>query len=113
MGPGRLYAILGERGWTVSGIDASAEMVSLARPTAEARERPGLAIEAMPFEDDSFDAVVATGVLEYTIVPNALGEIARLLRPEGRAVVSYPNPRAAYRRWKTGSTTPPFARSSD
>jgi SAM-dependent methyltransferase len=103
MGPGRLCAILAERAWTVSGIDASDEMVTLARlRLPEARERLLLSpIEAIPLEDGSFDAVVATGVLEFATVPTALAEIARLLRPGGRAVVSYPNPRAAYRRWKT------------
>lgn len=103
MGPGRLCAILANRGWTVSGIDASAAMVMLARERLpEAHDRLVCApIEAVPFADGSFDAVVATGVLEYAVVPEALAEISRLLRPGGRAVVSYPNPRATYRRWKT------------
>jgi SAM-dependent methyltransferase len=45
--------------------------------------------------------VTATGVLEYTLLAPALAEIARVLRPGGRAVVSYPNPRALYGLWKT------------
>ena len=102
MGPGRLCAILGDRGWTVWGVDASEEMVALARsrlPNASDR-LVSASIEVMPFEDDWFDAVVATGVLEYAVVPDALRELARVVRPGGRIVVSYPNPRAAYRRWK-------------
>lgn len=103
MGPGRLCAILADRGWTVSGIDASDEMVTLARlRLPEAEKRLLLApIEDVPLEAGTFDAVVATGVLEYAAVPKALGEIARLLRPGGRAVVSYPNPRAVFRCWQT------------
>jgi ubiquinone/menaquinone biosynthesis C-methylase UbiE len=103
MGPGRLLEELDRRGWTVSGGDVSDEMV------ARARERvPGAAdrlvradLEALPFPDASFDAVVATGVLEY--VPDlqlALRELARVLRPGGLAVVSAPNPRAAYAIWR-------------
>jgi SAM-dependent methyltransferase len=98
MGPGRLCAELERRDWTVSGIDASDEMVAAARRRLpEAAPRLLRAeIEAMPFEPASFDAVVATGVLEYSEVPKALAELARILRPGGRMVVSYPNPHAVY-----------------
>jgi hypothetical protein len=40
-------------------------------------------------------------VLEYAVVPSALSELARVLRPNGIAVVSYPNPHAVYRIWKS------------
>jgi SAM-dependent methyltransferase len=103
MGPGRLCRELDQRGWTVTGIDASPDMVDLARRRLpDARDRLFEArIEALPFADASFDVVVATGVLEYADVEAALAEIRRVLRPEGRAVVSYPNPRALYAIWKT------------
>jgi len=103
MGAGRLLGELAARGWTVSGIDASAEMVEAARdrlPDAAARFHIG-PIERLPFPDASFDVVTATGVLEYTLVTPALTEVVRVLRPGGRAIVSYPNPRAAYGLWKT------------
>jgi SAM-dependent methyltransferase len=54
----------------------------------------------LPFPDDSFDAVAATGVLEYVDTRRALDELARVLRPGGRAVVSYPNPDSIYGKWK-------------
>lgn len=103
MGPGRLCGELARAGWTVSGVDASAEMVDFARnrlPDARVRlvQAP---IEALPFPDESFDLVTATGVLEYSDMTRALDELARVLRPGGRAVVSYPNPRAYYGIWKT------------
>ena len=58
-------------------------------------------IESLPFADGSFDAVLATGVLEYSELERALPELARVLRPGGLAVVSYPNPRNLYGLWKT------------
>jgi SAM-dependent methyltransferase len=103
MGAGRLVSELAAHGWTVSGIDASSEMVDAARyrlPDAADRFHVG-PIEQLPFPDASFDVATATGVLEYTLVTPALAEIARVLRPGGRAVVSYPNPRALYGVWKT------------
>jgi ubiquinone/menaquinone biosynthesis C-methylase UbiE len=102
MGPGRLAAELSARGWEISGIDAAPSMVSAARsrlPEAARRLVEGK-IEALPFADASFDAVVATGVLEYADVERALAELARVVRPGGVAVVSYPNPGTYYGLWK-------------
>ena len=78
MGPGRLCAELDARGWTVSGIDASEQMVEVARDRLPmARERLLRAeIEALPFAPESFDAVAATGVLEYADVTRAVSELA-------------------------------------
>ena len=94
VGPGRLLAALDRRGWRVSGADVSDEMLAIARsrlPEAAKRLVRG-PIEALPFEAASFDLVVATGVLEYADDPQAaLAEIARTVRPEGRAIVSLPN----------------------
>ena len=103
MGPGRLCAELDARGWIVSGIDASEQMVEVARDRLPmARERLLRAeIEALPFAPDSFDAVAATGVLEYADITRAVSELARVLRPGGIAVLSYPNPTAIYGVWKT------------
>ena len=103
MGPGRLCAGLANQGWTVSGVDAADEMVAVARrrlPDAAARLVKA-EIEVLPFPDAMFDAVTATGVLEYANVPRALAELARVLRPDGLAVVSYPNPHALYGIWKS------------
>jgi ubiquinone/menaquinone biosynthesis C-methylase UbiE len=105
MGPGRLLEELHRRGWTVSGTDISEEMVARARERVpQAAERILRAeVGRLPFPDGSFDAVVATGVLEY--VPDlgsALRELARVLRPGGVAVVSAPNPRAVYSIWRRG-----------
>lgn len=97
MGPGRLLAELERRGWTIAGVDPSSVMVSLARrrlPAAADRLVQAPA-EELPFEAASFDCVAVTGTLEYVDdLPQALGELARVLRPRGRAALSFPNYRA-------------------
>jgi SAM-dependent methyltransferase len=55
----------------------------------------------LPFAGGSFDAAVATGALEYVgDLGRGLGELARVLRPEGRAVVSFPNYRSPHALWR-------------
>jgi ubiquinone/menaquinone biosynthesis C-methylase UbiE len=53
--------------------------------------------EALPFQNHSFDVVLAMGVLEYTDAITALAEIARVTRPGGRVVVTMHNPLSPYR----------------
>ena len=104
MGPGRLCAELADRGWTVSGVDVSEEMVARARERLpEARDRLLAApVEQLPFRDASFDAVTVTGALEYVHdLPRGLRELVRVLRPGGRGVLSFPNSRAFYALWYT------------
>lgn len=94
MGGGRLLVELDGAGWTVSGIDGSWAMVRLAQARLPHRKASleHADAESLPFADASFDAVVATGVLEYVeTLPRALAEAARVLRPGGRAVISFPN----------------------
>ena len=79
------------------------EMVEAARqrlPLADERLLQA-DIEALPFAAESFDAVAATGVLEYARSRAALAELVRVLRPGGVLVVSYPNPHALYGIWKS------------
>jgi ubiquinone/menaquinone biosynthesis C-methylase UbiE len=94
MGGGRLVEALDARFWHVSGTDAAAAMVELARARVPSRA-PALTqapVESLPFADESFDAVIALGVLEYSAdVGDALRALARVSRPGGTVVVSYPN----------------------
>lgn len=105
MGPGRLLVELERRGWSVAGVDLAGEMVALARsrlPGSADRLVQGSA-ESLPFSGESFDAVVATGVFEYVEnLPRALSEVARVLRPDGRFIVSMPNTRAVGTIWRHG-----------
>jgi ubiquinone/menaquinone biosynthesis C-methylase UbiE len=94
MGGGRLVGELDRRGWHVSGTDASAAMVELARARVPSRAETltQAPIERLPFADASFDAVIALGVLEYSAdVGEALRELRRVARPNAPVVVSYPN----------------------
>ena len=104
MGGGRLCVELDRRGWNVAGIDIASGMVEFARARLpHARERLIQAsIDDLPFADESFDAVVATGVLEFmgADLRRAVEELARVLRPGGIAVVSFPNHRAPLLVWR-------------
>jgi SAM-dependent methyltransferase len=102
MGPGRLVAELARHGWTVWGIDSSPEMVALARtraPGSSERLLLGYA-ENLPFADETFDAVVATGLMGYVDIVPVAREFARVLRPDGLAVVSFGNARSPTRVWR-------------
>lgn len=103
MGAGRLCAALEPRGWDVYGVDSSEAMVALARkrlPRVAARLLRARA-EGLPFADEAFDAVTALGSLEYTEdAAAAVRELARVLRPGGTAVVSWPNFRGLVTAWR-------------
>jgi ubiquinone/menaquinone biosynthesis C-methylase UbiE len=103
MGPGRLCERLARDGYRLSGMDSSPAMVALARarlPEASDRLVEGR-LEEMPFHDSSFDAVIASGVVEYVDPPEAaLREITRVLRPDGVAIVTLPNRASPYALWK-------------
>jgi ubiquinone/menaquinone biosynthesis C-methylase UbiE len=91
-GTGRLSAALAEQGIArVWGVDASAEMLAVAR-----ERLPGSVglkqahAEELPFRDGWFDRVVMWLVVHLVDRPAALAEIARVLVPDGRlAVVTF------------------------
>jgi SAM-dependent methyltransferase len=73
----------------VAGVDSSAAMLWVARewaPTIDWREG---AAEAIPFPDESFDAVVSQfGLMFFVDREQALREVVRVLKPGGRLVVA-------------------------
>jgi arsenite methyltransferase len=93
-GPGFLLAeMAGEVGAAgkLCGIDASADMIALARArckdvaTIELQQANAL---ELPFAVAAFDAVVSTQVYEYVAdIATALREAARVLRPGGRLLI--------------------------
>ncbi|GAA2324712.1 class I SAM-dependent methyltransferase [Streptomyces cuspidosporus] len=98
-GSGPLAAALCERGAVVTGIDASAGMLALARRrlgndvalhVVDLRDR-------LPFGDGVFDDVVASLVLHYLEDWGpTLAELRRVLRPGGRLIASVDHPVTAY-----------------
>ncbi len=96
-GPGtlalRLKTAVGAEG-QVSGIDASPEMIEVAKGKARKRDveidlRVAVA-EALPYDDASFDCVTSTLVFHHLpedVKLASLGEIRRVLAPGGRVVV--------------------------
>ena len=96
-GTGRAAIALAKRGARVTGVDASREMLDVARTRAsaasvEVRFQAGDA-HAVPFADRSFDAAVSLRVLMHTPGwAQALGELCRVSRT--RVVFDYPSARS-------------------
>lgn len=88
-GPGYVAAAAARRGAMVTGLDFSSEMVALATsryPDISFREGNA---EALPFADESFDAVVICfGLLHFPDADQALREAFRVLRHGGRLGIS-------------------------
>ena len=97
-GPGYLLQALATRGFQVSGMDGSDQMLRSAdsRLRAAHPDFPFTLkqgdIEHLPFEDAQFDLVLSTGVIEYLKGDaSVLREIHRVLRPGGHLVLPVTN----------------------
>jgi demethylmenaquinone methyltransferase/2-methoxy-6-polyprenyl-1,4-benzoquinol methylase len=84
-GTGLVAAELVRRGFRVTGLDQSPEMLSVARARFGDRvELVEASAEALPFSDGSFDHLTFTYLLRYVDDPGAtLAELARIVRPGG------------------------------
>ncbi|MBN6050696.1 class I SAM-dependent methyltransferase [Nonomuraea sp. RK-328] len=94
-GSGSLSAALRDRGAVVTGIDASAGMLALARRRLgdDADLHAGDLRDPLPFADGAFDDVVASLVLHYLEDWGpTLAEMRRVLRPGGRLIASVNHP---------------------
>jgi len=94
-GSGPLSAALRAEGAVVTGFDASAAMVDLARWRLgdDADVRVADLGAPLPFADDEFDDVVASLVLHYLEDwAGPLAELRRVLKPGGRLIVSVIHP---------------------
>ena len=89
----RVASMIGDEGRIVAS-DISHDMLQLATQRANARQITNIEFqespaESIPFEDSSFDVVLASLSLMYVIDRHAAArEIARVLRPGGRFVAA-------------------------
>jgi ubiquinone/menaquinone biosynthesis C-methylase UbiE len=88
-GPGYVAAKAAERGAVTIGLDNAEAMISLARrrhPRIEFRRGD---VEALPFPDGSFDAVVGNFLMLHLGRPEqAAAEFVRVLAPDGRLALT-------------------------
>jgi len=76
----------------VAGVDIAERILETARarvPRAELRQAN---LESLPFGEGAFELVLSSQVIEHVLdAPAAAGELARVLRPGGRLVISTDN----------------------
>ena len=91
----RILAWAAHRGARAFGIDISEPTVLQARAafTREAPLRAAAAdVRALPFRDGSFDVIYSMGTIEhFDETEQAVQEMARVLKPGGRAIIGVPN----------------------
>jgi glycosyltransferase involved in cell wall biosynthesis/SAM-dependent methyltransferase len=96
-GTGEIAAAIGHRGYSVTACDFAEEMIAIARGNPAGKTVNWVCLDPdwkiFPFEDGSFDGVVASSVFEYLVdVPQVAAELARILRPGGNLLLTVPNP---------------------
>ncbi len=90
-----------KRGATVTGIDISPRMLELARRNVELNgvannvDLQLMSVHDMAFPDGTFDYVIGLGALHHLNPDQAGRDIARVLRPGGRAI--FLEPRVPYK----------------
>jgi ubiquinone/menaquinone biosynthesis C-methylase UbiE len=100
-GPGRILAMLARdycvHGW---GIDASSEMLAIARAKLPEHINVQQATaESLPFPDQFFERAYMTMVVHLLDRPRAFAEISRVLHPGGRFTIITTNPDSLVESW--------------
>lgn len=83
-------AIAAQTGATVYGLEPAAEMLAkaVAKPAAGRVNWAQGRVEQLPFADGTFDVVTLMMVIHHVVDrPAAIGELYRVLRPGGRALI--------------------------
>lgn len=99
-GTGLVADALLRRGFRVTGLDQSPEMLARARTRFQGRvELVEASAAELPFDDASFDHLTFTYLLRYVDDPGAtLAELARVVRPGGTiAMLEFGVPRRPWR----------------
>ena len=92
----RILAWAAHQGARAFGIDISEPTVVQARAAFTRESGPLRAaaadVRALPFRDASFDAIYSMGTIEhFDETEQAVKEMARVLKPGGRAIIGVPN----------------------
>jgi ubiquinone/menaquinone biosynthesis C-methylase UbiE len=90
-GPGHLQVALFRSGKTAFGLDLSSSMVKIAQRRLRREAIGDTLVQGtalhLPFPNEYFASIVATFPSEYIASQQSLGEIFRVLRPDGRLVI--------------------------
>ena len=103
-GPGIMVADILDLGCRFWGVDGSPRMID--QCLKQFGDSPDarfdvMNAEALRFPDDSFDAVTCVGVIDRVTRPEqAIAEMARVLKPNGRLLISFPNLVSPYAFWR-------------
>jgi SAM-dependent methyltransferase len=88
-GPGLAAQVFAQKIANVSGIDATAAFIAIARERMPGRDFRVGEMESLPYVDGSFDVVTGFNAFQYAASPrNALAEARRVLRPGGTIVIA-------------------------
>jgi SAM-dependent methyltransferase len=88
-GYGHATARAAERGAAATGVDQSPAMLAVARERHPALDFREAAVQALPFDDGSFDAVVSNFLLPHLAdAAAAVAELARVTAPGGRLALT-------------------------
>ena len=92
-GAGVACRIAWERGARVVGLDATPELIEIARAQVPAGEFHQGEMEQLRFDTDSFDVVTGFNAFQYAADPvNALREARRVVRPGGHVAIAVLSP---------------------
>jgi SAM-dependent methyltransferase len=87
-GAGLVLQLAAERGAAVSGVDATAPLLDVARERVPGADLRVGDIEELPFQDAGFDVVTAFNAIQYAAdPPAAVRELARVCRPGGTVAI--------------------------
>jgi len=102
-GTGEIAAAIDQMGYQVTACDFAEEMIAVARSSHTGTAVKWVCLqpdwEVLPFEDGSFDGIVASSVFEYLdAVQRVAAELSRVLRPDGVLLLTVPNPHHVVRK---------------
>jgi SAM-dependent methyltransferase len=92
-GTGNAALLAARAGAVVTGLDAAGRLVDVARQRAAAEQLEATFVVGdlhdLPFVDDAFDVALSISGLIFAQEPGtAVGEVVRVLAPEGRALIT-------------------------